>query len=99
MSEKGKKCYGDYVPWVRRLKLEELEKRVLSIGQDEGVKLNVQTMNGKTAKIFVNKTGQEHTITIVSDDSREETFVYDSGRKAYDALKRLVKTINEAFLY
>ncbi|MEM3403740.1 MAG: hypothetical protein QXJ17_04325 [Nitrososphaeria archaeon] len=99
MSKRKRKCYEDYVPWVRRLNLDELEEKVSSIELDEGIKLNALMKNEKMVKIFINKTGQEYVITIVSSDSMDETFLYSSGQEVYDALKKMVKTIKEAYLY
>ena len=93
------KCYKYYIPWERKLKESDLEKKVLSIGPDEGIRILAELSDGKTATIFVNKTGLEHVITITSDNGKEHISNYKEGTEAYKVLSKQIKGIKEIILY
>jgi hypothetical protein len=99
MMVKDNKCYENYIPWERKIKENDLEKKVLSIGPDEGIRILAELTDGNMAKIFVNKTGLEYVITIKCDNGKEHIFNYKEGAEAYKALSKQVKKIREILLY
>ncbi|MGQ9782158.1 MAG: hypothetical protein ACUVQ8_07955 [Nitrososphaeria archaeon] len=99
MNNKDDRCHGDYIPWERKLKPEDLEKKIVSIGPDEGIRINGISVGGERVKVFINKTGLEHAITIAYDDCKEQVYMYQSGLEAYRSLNNLMKDIREIVLY
>lgn len=99
MNKEGKKCYGDYIPWERKIEWNDLEKKIISMGPDEGVRVKAELVNGEEVKIFVNKTGLEHVTTIVYDNDKERISAYKNGLHAYRALIDQIKEIKEIVLY
>jgi hypothetical protein len=99
MQEKDSRCYGDYIPWERKLKPEDLREKIVSIGPDEGIRIDGVSTEGNHVKVFINKTGSEHVITIAYDGGKEKIYVYHSGPDAYRHLKNLMEEIKEITLY
>jgi len=96
---KDNKCYENYIPWERRIKESDLEKKVLSIGPDEGIRILAELTDGKMAKIFVNKTGLEYVIAITYSNGKEQISNYKGNTEAYKALSKQIKKIKEILLY
>jgi len=98
MNKEDEKCYEDYVPWERKIEEKNLEKKIVSMGSDEGIRIKAELVNGKKVKIFVNKTGLEHVINITYENN-ERIFTYKNGLDAYRALIDQIEEIEEIVLY
>ncbi len=92
-------CFEDYVPWERKVDAKKLEKGILSLGIDEGIRVKAAMNNGKHVKLFMNKTGEEYIMTIINDDNTEEVLSYKSGVEAYDFMKSRIRLIEEVVMY
>jgi len=95
------KCYDDYIPFKKSINVNEIIDHVVSLGNDEGLKIEVEDSGGKNIKIYVNKTGLEYVITIVSGNKKEENLISLNVHEIYQNLFKLIekKRIIEAILY
>ncbi len=97
--KKDDRCYIYYIPWERELPENELEKKVLTLGPDEGIRISAELNDGRMVKIFVNKTGLEYVITLTYDNGKEHISSFKSGIEAYNALFKQIKRIRNIILY
>jgi hypothetical protein len=97
--KKDDRCYIHYIPWERELSENDLKKKVLTLGPDEGIRISAELSDGRTVKIFVNKTGLEHVITMTYDNGKEHISSFKGGTEAYNALCKQIKRIRNIILY
>ncbi|MGD0329926.1 MAG: hypothetical protein ABSB40_05690 [Nitrososphaeria archaeon] len=97
--KKDDRCYINYIPWERELPENDLKKKVLTLGPDEGIRISAELCDGRTVKIFVNKTGLEHVITLIYDNGKERISSFKGGIEAYNALFKQIKNIRNIILY
>lgn len=95
------KCYSSYVPWKRRINVNEISDRVASLGNDEGLKIEMEEIEGRKFKVYVNKTGLEYVLGIVYDDNKDENLIFSSLSEMQQSLLKLIegKRILEVILY
>ena len=95
------KCYDEYIPFKKSINVNEIMDHVVTLGNDEGLKIEVGDSGGKNIKIYVNKTGLEYVITIVSGDKKEENLISLNVHEICQNLFKLIekKRIIEAILY
>jgi len=95
------KCYSSYVPWKRGINVNEISDRVASLGNDEGLKIEMEEIEGRKLKVYVNKTGLEYVLGIVYDDNKDENLIFSSLSEMQQSLLKLIegKRILEVILY
>ncbi|MGB9724767.1 MAG: hypothetical protein ACPLW4_00190 [Nitrososphaeria archaeon] len=97
----SKKCYDNYMPLKKSVNINEIMDYVVLLGNDEGLKIEVEDLGGKKFKIYVNKTGLEYVISIVYDNNKEENFIFSNVNEICENLFKLIekKRVLEAILY
>lgn len=83
-------CYSDYVPWKKRINANEIINYITSLGNDEGLRIKIEGLDGKKVKIYVNKTGLEYVLGIVYDDGKEENLIFSNVYEMYQSLCKLI---------
>lgn len=95
------KCYDNYMPLKKSINVNEIMNYVALLGNDEGLKIEVEDLEEKRLKIYVNKTGLEYVISIIYDNNKEENFIFSNINEICENLFKLIekKKVLEAILY
>ncbi len=84
-------CYTNYIPWKKRENEKELMKLINQLRSDEGLRIEIEDLDGNRAKFFANKTGLEYVLTIVYDKGKEENLIFSSTHEMQQKLSKLLE--------
>lgn len=83
-------CYTNYIPWKKKKNEKEIIKLINQLRSDEGLRIEIEDLDGNRAKFFVNKTGLEYVLTIVYNKGKEENLIFSSTHEMWQKLSELI---------
>ncbi|MCX8188920.1 MAG: hypothetical protein N3F64_04355 [Nitrososphaeria archaeon] len=91
MHNMTNECYMNYIPWKKKLNKKEIINHINLLKSDEGLRIEIEELDGKRVKIYANKTGVEYVLGIVYDNGKEENIIFTSTNEICQKLNNLLE--------